>query len=837
MDAVFPETDSSADGTAPAENEATAPRHSAAIPASFPQGQGASASLPAPAREGDAHPPSLSHESAAQGGTVVQPDGRISAAPRHPAMPALRRARRARRHRAAYLLMRAHHQQRRAVSRRINVVSSLCVSVLAVLLVGGIVASTVSAAAYYNSQQRAVTSMSAHIGGRDSVRVYDSKGVLLDEIDSNGAQHSVSLAHMPVVIVNATVAIEDKDFWINNGVDFQAIARAALADLSVGRISQGGSTITQQLIKQNVLNNDPTFTRKIEEATLALGLTTQGVYTKSQLLQMYLNSIPYGPVSYGIDAAATDYFGYTDNPATGESAAQHLDLAQASLLAGIPKSPSYNDPLLSSDGFAHARARQALVLGAMVQQGYISQAQANAAWAEAGQPGFFHPRSGPPDLAPHFVNYVQNQLDQMIASGQLPGVQSEAALARSGLDIHTTLDFDLQNQVQQAMLDHLCGNDVNDYPGSAYLGKRLIRQDNVTNAAAVIADHHTGAIRVLLGSMDYYGTLTCHPDVNDQFDVATQGYRGPGSSFKPIVYATAFQQGLGPASIVHNEPTRFWDPGASTWYMPHDADNNHLAANLTVRNALQLSQNIPAVETMQFAGVNNVKANAQRWGITNWQGTWGLSSAIGSLDVHLIDMVQAYTVFANYGEFIPLHAIDHITSAAGAVVYQYQQPKPVQVLDPRIAYLITSILSDNVARRPEFGPCSPMYLDADPADCGAHFGNSPNVWPAAVKTGTGDDLTNDWTMGYTMDYTMGVWVGNNNFSPMQWVDGVTGAAPIFYNSMIYAERTLPKTPFPVPAGMHPGPSSPGGTDWLLDGQKIVNLPAGPVVTAANGSRG
>jgi membrane peptidoglycan carboxypeptidase len=656
-------------------------------------------------------------------------------------------------------------------------------------------------------------------------------------MDNNGEQHSVPLAQIPVALVNATVAIEDKDFWTNNGVDFQAIARAALADASAGHLAQGGSTITQQLIKQNVLTSDPTFTRKIQEATLALGLTTQGAYTKSQILQMYLNAIPYGPITYGIDAAASDYFGYTDDPTTGLAAAQHLDLAQASLLAGIPKSPNYNDPLSGADGFAHARARQSLVLQAMVQQGYITQAQADAAWSEAGQPTFFHPSFSPPDLAPHFVNYVEDQLNQMIAAGQLPGIHSTADLARSGLSVSTTLDVDLQNQVQQAMLNHLCGTDVNDYPGSAYIGKRLIRDDNVTNAAAVMVDQHNGAIRVLLGSMDYYGTQTCHKGVNGQFDVATQGFRGPGSSFKPITYATAFGEGMAPGSVVHNEPTRFWDPGAQTWYTPKDADNHHLAANMTVRNALQLSQNIPAVETMQFAGVSRVEANAQRWGITDWLGTWGLSSAIGSLDVHPIDMVQAYTVFANYGQYIPLHAIDSIRNAAGALVYQYQQPKPTQVLDPRIAYEITSILSDNPSRIPEFNVCSPLYLDASQADCYAHHGNSPNAWPAAAKTGTGDDLTNDWAMGYTMDYTMGVWVGNNNFSPMQWVDGVTGAAPIFYHSMVYAERNLPKTPFPVPSGLQRANGALGGTDWALAGQKIVNLPGGAPLAPASKTGG
>jgi membrane peptidoglycan carboxypeptidase len=720
------------------------------------------------------------------------------------------------RHYAAYLLMRAAREHKQASHRTQVLVTWVVVGLLALLTVAVLVSSASAAIAYYHSEEPALASMAHTVASRDSVRIFDSRGVLLYQFNGDGAQHSIPLADVPVALVNATIATEDHDFWINQGVDFQAIARAAYTDAMASHLQEGASTITQQLIKQNVLSSDPTFTRKVKEAILSLGLTTQGPFTKAQILQMYLNSIPYGPTTYGIDAAATTYFSYTDNPATGETAAQHLDLAQASLLAGIPESPAYNNPLAGPQGLAHARARQRIVLSAMVQQGYVTPAEANAAWQEAGQPKFFHPQFAVPDLAPHFVTYVRQQLDQMVSAGQLSAGQLHD-VTRAGLNIYTTLDLDLQNHVQQAMLDHLCGNDVNDYPGSAYLGKRYIRQDNVTNAAAVLADHHTGAIRVLLGSMDYYGNTSCHTGVNGQFDVATQGYRPPGSSFKPIVYATAFAQGWSPATIVHNEPTTFWDPGSGP-YSPHDADNNHLAPNMTVRNALQLSQNIPAVETMQFAGIQNVEHNAQLWGIHDWNGVWGLSSAIGSLDVHPIDMVQAYSVFANYGLYIPLHAMDHITDASGNMVYQYQQPKPVRVLSPQVAFMISSVLSDNQARAPEFGRCSVLYLDPSSDDCYYFNGNSPHSWPAAAKTGTADDLTNDWAMGYTMDYTMGVWVGNNDDSSMQWVDGVTGAAPIWYHSMLYAERNLPRRAFPVPSGMYRGTSASHGittTDWLI----------------------
>ncbi|GAC1476655.1 MAG: hypothetical protein PVSMB4_00460 [Ktedonobacterales bacterium] len=721
------------------------------------------------------------------------------------------RARR-RRHRYTHYVMRSARARQAARSRSL-VRAAWATTIILSLMIVAIITSTVSAAAaYYQSETPLLSALNRKVAAQDSVRIYDSRGTLLYQFNDYGAQHSISLAHIPVTVVNATVAVEDHDFWTNGGVDFQAIARAAYANATSGHIEEGASTITQQLIKQQVLSSNTTLDRKVKEAILSLGMTSQGVFTKRQVLEMYLNSIPYGPTTYGIDAAATTYFGYTDDLKTGVMAAQHLDLAQASLLAGLPQSPSYNNPLDVPDGFAHARARQQLVLRDMVSQGYITQAQADAAWQEAGQKNFFHPQLDQRSLAPHFTDYIRDQLDQMVTTGQLHGI------SRSGLNVYTTLDLDLQNHVQQAALDHLCGYDLNDYPGSP---NRYIRDDNVTNAAAVIADHHTGAIKVLLGSVDYYGDKSCHK-IDGKFDAATLGYRGPGSSFKPIVYATAFEKGWFPAFTIGNEPTVFWDAGAGNVYKPLNADNHHLTPDMTLRNALQLSQNIPAVKTMQFAGVNDVKQNAIRWGIHGWrQGSeWGLSSALGTLEVHLIDMVQVYTVFANYGQYIPLNAIDRITDSAGDVLFQYHVPQPIQVLSPQIAFLITNILSDNAARAPEFGRCSVLYLDPSTDDCYYHNGNSPNAWPVAAKTGTGQDLRDDWTMGYTMDYTMGVWAGNNDDSSMQWVDGVTGAAPIWYHSLLYAERNLPKTPFPVPSGVHRATYTSNGvtsTDWFIDG--------------------
>ena len=720
--------------------------------------------------------------------------------------------------------LRGMHARRRASQSHHSLmlmrVSFIIGALFLVLIASVMAASLGAAAAYYNSESGAVRGLQNAIAAQDNLRIYDRNGQLLAEMDQNGIQHNIPLSQVPVNVVNATVSIEDHDFWVNAGVDFSSIARAALANITSGHIDQGGSTITQQLIKSEILGNQTTYSRKLQEVILSVGMTTQHVYTKQQILNMYLNAIPYSPTAYGIDAAAHAYFGYSDDPKTGVSAAQRLDLAQASMLAGIPQNPNLNDPLLHFD---HAHARQAEVLHAMVRYGYITQAQASAAYAEADKRNFFHPGGTVKNLAPQFVNFVEQQVQQMVASGQIHD------LARSGLQIYTTLDLKLQNHTLAAMREHIQGNDLTDFASPTY-----IRNDNVTNSAALIVDQHTGAIRVYQGSIDYNDT-----DNNGQFDVISQGYRSPGSSFKPIVYAAAFEKGWFPGMVVSDVPTAFWDTGTDSTYKPLDFDNTSAAGPVTLRTALDWSLNIPAVKVMQFAGVSDVQRLAQRMGITEAHGSWGLSSVLGAMDVTPYEMVQAYTVFANYGQYIPLHAIDRITDTTGNVLYQYQTPQPVQVMDPRIAFLITSMLSDNASRAGDFGGCSPLYLDpyqgsnthytfggADSsAQCqylASHRYLSPDAWPTAAKTGTAENFKDDWTIGYTMDYTGAVWVGNNDDSAMRNIDGVSGAAPIWYSSMLYAEQQTgeAKRAFPVPRGVHQATycsSRVCTKDWMLDG--------------------
>jgi membrane peptidoglycan carboxypeptidase len=702
-------------------------------------------------------------------------------------------------------------------------VTSLGILALIATLIAGSVA---EAAAFYKVEQPLIAGLHGQVTSKDSVQIFDKNGTLIYEFAKDGLQHSIPISQMPVDLINATVAIEDHTFWTNVGVEPSSIARAGLANLKHDTVVQGGSTITQQLIKSEILGNQVTYTRKLQEIILAFGLTTTHTYTKQQILEMYLNSVGYSPTAYGIDSAANYYFGYKDDPATGMSAAQHLDLAQATILAGIPQNPALNDPLLNFD---KARQRQAQVLHSMVQYGYITQAQANQAWAEAGSPKFFHPITSIPNLAPHFVDFIKQQLDTMISTGQVNG------LSRSGLRIYTTLDMSMQNQLQKAMKDHLFGNDTTDFAQPTY-----IRNDNVTNSAGLIADHHTGSIRAYVGSVDYYNTKN-----DGQFDVVSQGYRSPGSSFKPLVYATAFEKGWFPAMTIGDIPTTFWDSGAGVVYRPLDYDNTQVTGEVTLRTALDWSLNIPAVKVMQYVGGETLKQQVRRMGITKWpqsQNNWGLSTVLGSVDVTPYEVAQAYTVFANYGQFIPLHSIDRITDVSGNVLYQYHVPQPVQVMDPRIAFLITSILTDNASRAGDFGGCSPLYLAPyggsgkyhytvngaySSSECSyinSHRYLSPKAWPAAAKTGTAQNFTSDWTAGYTMDYTGVVWVGNNNYSPMVNVDGVSAAAPIWYSAMLYSEESqhLQRRAFPVPQGVHMEKYCSNNVctkDWFLDGVK------------------
>jgi membrane peptidoglycan carboxypeptidase len=628
---------------------------------------------------------------------------------------------------------------------------------------------------------------------KDSLKVYDSSGKLIYELANQGSQTTVALDQISLNAINATIAIEDKDFWQNEGVDFVAVVRAASDDLRSNHVVSGASTITQQLIKNALVGPQPTFERKLREMILALGITRE--YSKEQILTFYLNTIYYGEQAYGIDAAAHVYFGLNDLP--GRTAASQLDLAQGALLAGLPRAPVGYDPFLN---LSNALARQKEVLGQMVVAGYITPAEAAHAAAEAAQPGFFHAGSVV-NLAPHFDNYVLRELQGLMDSGQVP----EDILSRSGLRVMTTLNLDLQNQMLAIARTHIA----------------QMKAHHMSNAAVVMIDYHTGAVQVLIGGIQ-------NNTSSSQFDVATQGYRQPGSSFKPFVYVTAFQKGWSPGTAISDTPLHLFVSPDEPIYSPSNYDLR-FHGEMTLRHALQNSFNVPAVRVELFAGIKDSLATAQAMGISSYLGTPAPSMVLGGLSVHLFDETSAYGVFANGGVRMPPYAIQEITDNQGRVIYQHQS-EGTRVLSPQLAGLITDVLSDDKERQYEFGVCSPLMLyDGRPYDPKCQRGDTGVVRPAAAKTGTTGDFKDNWTVGYTSDYVIGVWAGNNDGSPMVNVSGVDGAAPIWHDSMLLAERGRPIVPFVLPPGLVRAtvryPDGVTSTDWYLPG----TVPAGGVI--------
>jgi penicillin-binding protein 1A len=618
---------------------------------------------------------------------------------------------------------------------------------------------------------------------KDSLRMYDEHGTLIYEAVDQGLQISEPFNDISSNLVNAEIAIEDHSFWNNPGYDITGIVRAALADLTSGRVVAGGSTITQQLIKNAIVGNADTVSRKLEELILAPEATRY--YTKQQIMDMYLNTTYYGNQAYGAEAAAFLYFGLQDTPKA--PAAAQLDIAQSAMLAGIPQNPDLYNP------FVHAQAtlsRMKAVLDQMRSLSYITLSQEDQAIIEAQEPHFLRPGFINNMLAPHFVAYALNELADTLHVKQ-------PDLSRSGLVVSTTLDLPLQNEILKVAQENV---------------QALSASNHLTDAAEVLIDFHNGAIRVLLGNID-----PTNPQYG-QFDVATQGYRQPGSAFKPFVYATAFEQGLSPGMPVLDAPISVPMCCGLPPYSPSNYDLSYHGL-ISIRDALQNSFNIPAVKVLYKTGVNASLQTAQEMGITSYNGTPNYTMVLGTLGVHLLDMTSAYGVFANGGVRVPPHAIDSVYDTQGRLIYSFQ-PTGQRVISPQIAYLMTNVLSDNQARTYEFGACSSLYLYSN-TQTQCYEGNPGTVYPSAVKTGTSQNFADNWTIGYTNDYVMGVWAGNNDNSPMLNVIGVTGAGPIWHEGMLLAEQGHAPSNFVVPPGMVQRtvtyPEGLTTTDWYIKG--------------------
>ena len=568
----------------------------------------------------------------------------------------------------------------------------------------------------------------------ESSKIFDRNGNLLYTINNptEGQRTNLSFEEIPLVMKQAIIAAEDRNFYSNPGFDLRGISRAVLGVVT-GRYAGGGSTITQQLARAVFLTPEFSVERKLREIILAYQINQR--YTKEETLALYLNLIAFGNLAYGIEAAANVYF---DKPA------QELTLAEASMLAGIVQAPSRLNPFVNKEG---ARERQLYVLNQMVENDFISAQEAANTYAT--EPVLS--QRSQPLLAPHFVFYVRRLLEERYGS---------EALYTGGLNIVTTLDLDYQRLAERVAREQIT---------------KLAAHD-ASNAALVALDPKTGEILAMLGSVDY-GDQSIDGEVN-----VTTSLRQPGSAIKPLFYAAAFEKGWTPATLIWDVPIAIDIPGSPV-YAPKNYDEK-FHGPAPVRAALANSYNIPAVQAVQFVGVNNGVAMARRLGISSFadETYYGPAVVLGGAEVQLLELASAYGVFATNGLYRPPEAILSVTNSDGNVVYEFEPTPGVQVLSPQISFLITSILSDNDARIPMFGADSFLKLTRT----------------AAAKTGTTDDSKDNWTLGYTPNLVTGVWVGNSDGRPMRETSGLSGAAPIWSNFMEEALRDLPVEEFTRP---------------------------------------
>jgi 1A family penicillin-binding protein len=576
----------------------------------------------------------------------------------------------------------------------------------------------------------------------ESTKILDREGRLLyDSAGPADAHYTyVPLAEIPASLRWAVIATEDASFYSNPGIDPAGILRAALANLRQGGLQQGGSTITQQLARNLYFTPEERSStspwRKLKEITLALRLSRS--LSKDQVLEQYLNRAYFGNLAYGVEAASRTYFG---------KSVRDLDLAESALLAGLLQSPADYDPFTRLEA---ARARQRAVLRRMTDEGYITAAQAEAAAKES----IALNRAPFPVEAPHFVAWVRDQL---------PDLVGEEAVAAGGLRVFTSLDLDLQQAAEVAVTRHL----------------RLLKEHNVTDAAAVAIDPATGQVLAMVGSADYFDE-----SIDGAVNMALAP-RQPGSAIKPIIYAAALEAGFTPATPLLDTPaflpTRQDDP-----YSPSNYDATFHGL-VPLREALASSYNVPAVRVLAAIGVDAAVRMGQRLGLTTLKdpSRYDLSFALGGGEVRLLDLTAAYAVFAAGGLRADPVAVTRIEDSHGRLLYQAPRPGKERVVSPQTAYLLTDILSDNDARAPGFGLYSPLVIGR----------------PAAAKTGTTTDFRDNWTVGYTPSLAVGVWVGNARGTPMKRVSGIDGAAPIWHDIMVTAHQMVPPQPFPEPEGI------------------------------------
>ena len=714
--------------------------------------------------------------------------------------PRAKRWQRSRAVRTAILMRHRRKRWKKARPKKGRIWAGILISLFLILVI--LTSSSVSYAyGYYQSQLPLLQGL-ANQQVEQTTHIYDRNGLLLydlyDTSAGGGRRTPVAYKYIPQVMQDAMIAAEDPTFWTNTGIDPTGIVRAAIQYSQAGSVQSGGSTITQQLIKQLTGNTQDTISRKIPEATLAVGLTQQ--YPKWKILEMYFNVTPFGAQDLGIEAAVEDYFhlqpqcdqkhncipgiyylncdaGHLNlcNPAhcnTSKYCNPLLGLARASLLAGLPQNPASYDPTLGTDAKNLALMRQDYVLQQMmskqieagiapITQATITQVEAmTAKMTFSGYKHVFY------HGCQYFVTWVIAQLSAQLGTSLVDG----------GLNIYTTIDANLEAYVERAVYRHLYQPEYQPFLGTY---GPLDSQYNVKDSAVVVMAAKTGEILAMDGGANWNSTDV---ETGGQNNLAVDP-RQPGSAMKPIIYTTAFQQGWYPGIVLPDYKTYFpngvsGQPIANA-YTPSDYHANGQApytnTSPTVRTATADSRNVPAIKASYYAGINNVINTARRFGINVNLDTVD-SFALGTNPIPLYQMVGAYQVFADNGVRVPPHIVLEVWDNYGHLLYHFNPAHPggVQVISPQIAYMMTSILADENARAAEFVNDHVLAM----WDWTLPDGTHPEV---AAKTGTSDLFKDNLTIGYTPDVVVGTWSGNANDAPMQGVIGITGAAPIWHS--------------------------------------------------------
>jgi len=578
-----------------------------------------------------------------------------------------------------------------------------------------------------------------------STKILDRNGEVLYDIFANQRRTPVVLDDIPLYLRQASIAVEDKNFYEHQGFDPTGIFRAVF-NIIVKRKLQGGSTLTQQLVKNVLLTPERTVFRKIKEFILAIQIERK--YTKDEILQMYLNEAPYGGTAWGVEAAAEVYFG---------EKVKDLDLVESAVLAGLPQKPSSYSPYSSTPKAYIDRTEQ--VLRRMREDGYITKEQEESAVGEL--PNVTFQARGASFKAPHFVQYVQKILEERYG---------ERVVEQGGLKVTTTLDLKLQEKAEEIVKEEI---------------EKVLSQ-RITNGSAVVVNPETGEILAMVGSRNFND-----PDYDGQFNVATQGLRQPGSAIKPVTYVTAFKEGYTPSTLIMDVPTVF-PGGDKPEYKPENYDGKYRGP-LQIRYALGNSINVVAVKTLAMVGIRDTLETAYDLGLTTLKpdketlDRVGLSLTLGGGEVRLLELTGAYSSFVNKGFRVDPVSILKVEDSDGKVLEETKPEKGKRVLSEEQAFLISDILSDNSARALIFGTNSLLNIPGR---------------KVMVKTGTTNDKRDNWALGGNANVMVGTWVGNNDYSQMLTVaSGVSGATPIWRRILLEALADKPNVNFEIPQGV------------------------------------